>query len=296
MNLPATGRWKPFLHVLAFFLLTALVLVAASIVARQLPGWPEEVVIGAVGVMLTILLTAAFLSWDHKRFPDIGLAWELGTSKRFFLGLLIGFILVALHLAAIASSGHVIWVRNPHVDIAGAGITAIGYGLLALREELAFRAYPLRTLLPPFGALGAQMIVMFAFIAEHRLGGATWSTAVLGSGLGALVFGMAALVTRGIALPLGIHLAWNVGDWMRGGKGGHGPWSMRVDPEYSMQLDHLAMTAYVVVMLAVFLDLYFSIAEVRTHNISQKRGSERYWPWPKPLIIQLPVDSTPTDG
>lgn len=255
MNLPATGRWKLLLHVLAFFLLTALALVIASIVARQLPDWPEEVVIGAVGVMLTLLLTATFLWWDGKRFPDIGLAWERGTTKRFFLGLLIGFILVAVHLAALASSGHVSWVRNPKVDIAGIGIAVIGYGLLALREELAFRAYPLRTLLPPFGAVGAQVIVMLVFVVEHRLGGASWTTAVFGSGLGALVFGMAALATRGIALPLGIHLAWNLGDWARGGKGGNGPWSMQIDPAHSAQIDRLAMTAYVAIMVSALLGL-----------------------------------------
>jgi len=30
---------------------------------------------------------------------------------------------------------------------------------------------------------------------------------------------MAALATKGLALPIGLHAAWNIGDWARGGKG-----------------------------------------------------------------------------
>jgi membrane protease YdiL (CAAX protease family) len=168
---------------------------------------------------------------------------------RFLIGLAIGFALVALHAAIVASTGQVNWTRNSKVDAMGIAVAALGYGLLALREEIAFRGYPLRTLLPAFGAVGAQLTVMAIFVAEHRLGGATWSNAVFGSGLGALVFGMAALVTRGIALPLGLHAAWNFGDWMRGGKGDRGMWTMRIEEAHSAHINEVAMVAYVSIML-----------------------------------------------
>ncbi|RAV53465.1 hypothetical protein DIU36_23620 [Mucilaginibacter rubeus] len=43
--------------------------------------------------------------------------------------------------------------------------------------------------------------------------------ALIGSGTGALLFGYAALKSKGIGLPLGLHTAWNMGQWCWGGKG-----------------------------------------------------------------------------
>lgn len=259
MSLKATARFKPLLQVLAFCVCTAVALVVASIAARQLPGWPEEIVVGFIGVLLTLALTAAFLRWNRKSFNDIGLAPDRRTPMRFLIGVAVGFTLVALHIAIVAGTGHVDWIRNSGSQAKGIGAAIFGYGLLALREEIAFRAYPLRTLLPAFGAAGAQLIVMVVFVVEHRLGGATWSNAVLGAGVGALVFGMAALATRGIALPLGLHAAWNLADWVRGGKGDGGMWIMRIDEGHSLQVGAIAMAAYVSIMLlafVVFLLLY----------------------------------------
>jgi len=253
MNLAATARLKTLLLALAFCLATAVALVVASIAARQLPAWPEEIVVGVVGVLLTLALTAAFLRWDRKRFKDIGMAPDRHTAARFVIGVAAGFLLVALHLAIVASAGHVEWVRNSGSQAKGISIALLGYGLLALREEIAFRGYPLRALLPAFGATGAMLMVMAVFVVEHRLGGANWSSAVFGAGVGALVFGMAALATRGIALPLGLHAAWNLGDWIRGGKGDQGMWIMRIEEGHSLRVEQTAMTAYVSIMLLTFL-------------------------------------------
>ena len=253
MNLTGTARLKPLLQALAFCLATAVALVLASIAARQLPAWPEEIVVGIVGVLLTLALTAAFLRWSRKHFNDIGLAPDRRTPARFLIGVAVGFTLVALHLAIVAGTGHVDWIRNSGSQVKGIGAAMLGYGLLALREEIAFRGYPLRTLLPAFGATGAMLMVMAVFIGEHRLGGATWTNAVLGSGPGALVFGMAALATRGIALPLGLHAAWNLGDWLRGGKGDQGMWIMRIEEGHALQVEQTAMAAYMAIMLLAFL-------------------------------------------
>ena len=259
MKRRAAAQLKSLLQALAFCLAAAFALVVASIVSRHVPGWSEEVVVGAVGVLLTLALTTTFLSCQRKSFDDIGLAPDRNTATRFVIGLALGLTLVALHLAIVAGTGHVSWIRNSAIDARGVVAAALGYGLLALREEIAFRAYPLRTLLPAFGALGAQLFMMAIFVAEHRLGGATWSNAVFGAGLGALVFSMAALATRGIALPFGLHAAWNLGDWMRGGKGDHGLWIMRIEEGHSVQISTIAMVAYASLMLlplVVFSVLY----------------------------------------
>jgi len=135
-------------------------------------------------------------------------------------------------------------------------IEILGYVLLATREELAFRGYPLRKLAADYGVLRAQVLVAALFVIEHKLGGATWTNSLVGSGLGALVFGMAALASRGLAFPIGLHGAWNIGDWARGTKGGTGLWQIAYPPESPAHVERLAMTSYAAVMSFAFIGLW----------------------------------------
>jgi membrane protease YdiL (CAAX protease family) len=135
-------------------------------------------------------------------------------------------------------------------------LPVLGYLLLATREELAFRGYPLRKLSTDINPWVAQTIVAALFVLEHRLGGSSWENALLGSGMGSLVFGMAAIATKGLALPIGLHAAWNIGDWARGGKGAGGLWRQIVDPVSALQVERLTMTAYVAVMLVALVGLW----------------------------------------
>ena len=129
-------------------------------------------------------------------------------------------------------------------------VTLITYVLLACREELAFRGYPLRRLYSSFGLWGSQAIVAVAFALEHVAGGSTWMNAILGAGVGSLLFGMAAIATRGLAVPIGLHAAWNFGDWMHGGKASGGLWRPIGPENYQARADIVAMGGYVAVMVA----------------------------------------------
>lgn len=271
MSLPAPARLSILLQALAFCLVCAATLIVASISARYVTGWPEEIVVGLVGLLLALTATVIFLRLNRKDFKSIGLAPDRRTPARLSIGLAIGFGLVAIHSVTIASIGHVTWIRNTEVNASGIGMAALGYGLLAWREEIAFRAYPLRTLVPAFGLAGAQLIVIAVFVAEHRLGGAAWSNAVLGAGLGALVFGMAALATRGIALPLGLHAAWNIGDWARGGKGDQGVWIMQVADTSASYLQCVAMASYVLLMLGAFVGFLLWLRRRGLHRPFRER-------------------------
>jgi membrane protease YdiL (CAAX protease family) len=57
---------------------------------------------------------------------------------------------------------------------------------------------------------------------------------------------MAALATRGLALPIGLHAAWNFGQWMIGEKETPGLWRPVVAGGPSAHADHVAMIAYIV--------------------------------------------------
>jgi membrane protease YdiL (CAAX protease family) len=124
----------------------------------------------------------------------------------------------------------------------------LGYLALSCREELAFHGYPLRRLDSLFGLYPAQLLIALLFAAEHVLGGYSWANALMGASTGSLMFGMAALATRGLAVPIGLHAAWNFGQWIIGGKEIPGLWIAVIEREFRVSVERASMISYLVVM------------------------------------------------
>ena len=73
---------------------------------------------------------------------------------------------------------------------------------------------------------------------------------VLGPPVGALLFGLAAFRTRGLAVPLGIHSAFNFCQWFMGQKEGlAGPFRAVVDAGHESQTESVGYATYVAGML-----------------------------------------------
>jgi hypothetical protein len=211
-------------------------------------------IVGALTVPPTFALTVLFIKWEGKRLSDYRFEVTRGTGLRFAGGLFLGFSLVAAQTALIFLGGGVHWM--PASPAPTMFVPVLGYLLLATREEIAFRGYPLRKLSSEIDPWSAQLVVVTLFVIEHRLGGSNWTNALVGSGAGALVFGMAALATRGLAFPIGLHAAWNIGDWARGNKGGEGLWHAVAQPGSAVHAERIAMASYVAVMLLALAGLW----------------------------------------
>ena len=239
-------RLKLAARVALFMVACAAVLAFAGPVANRFRDLPPAASIGLVTSVVTLCLTALFVRWDGLGLDSVGAKPDGNSPLRFVIGFLIGGILVGLHVSIEAFFGHIQWSRS-NVGSNDVVIMLLTYILLASREELAFHGYPLRRLQSAFGLWPAQLAVALVFAAEHAVAGTTWPQALAGAGVGSLLFGMAALATRGLAVPIGIHAAWNLGDWMHGGKGVGGLW----DPigGNSASGDRAAMIGYVVVMV-----------------------------------------------
>jgi membrane protease YdiL (CAAX protease family) len=239
-------------RVLLFWLATMAVLAISGPFAGT--GNSAILNVGALAVPATFALTFLFIKWEGKRLGDYCLAVTRDSWLRLTGGHLLGFLLVAGQATLIFVGGGVHWVAvspTPTMFLA-----VLGYLLLAIREELAFRGYPLRKLASDIDPWTAQVVVAALFVIEHRFGGSNWENALLGSGMGALVFGMAALASRGLALPIGIHAAWNIGDWALGNKGDGGLWHVVMEPGSAVHAERVAMASYVAVMSVAFLGLW----------------------------------------
>lgn len=220
-------------------------------------GPASELFTGTMGSLGAFCLTLLFVRWEGLPLIDVGIAPDRRSLLRFAIGFLIGFILVGLNSAVLWGAGHVRWVRAPEISFLDVITTLIAYLSLSVREELAFHGYPLRRLKSSFDLWSAQLIVALVFAAEHVLGGSTWGQALLGAGVGSLLFGMAAIATRGLALPIGLHAAWNIGDWMRGGKGATGFWQPVVEDGFKEHAAFVGITSYIVMICLATLAFWW---------------------------------------
>jgi len=247
------SRLRTVVHVLIYLAACPLVLAFAARVAAAQQGPLQALVIGFIGATCTMGLTVLFVRWDGLPLRDVG---AMPGSKSPFLlavGFAAGLLLVALHSFLVGLSGHVHWVRAASPTAFQAGIVVTGYLLLASREELAFHGYPLRRLQMLFGVWGAQAAIATVFALEHMAGGWSPWQALWGAAMGSLLFGMASIATRGLAVPIGMHAAWNIGDWMRGNRPEPGYWSPQVDPAFKGSASLTGVWCYVAVMLLAIL-------------------------------------------
>lgn len=198
------------------------VFLPASAMARELV-WA---VTSSVGVLL---LTLLFLRWDRRSAADIGLRFERSTVTRFALGAAIGFALYGVHVLVVSAFGG-IRVVGGGADAKAIVLATATYLALSCMEELGFRGYPLRTLHARFGLWPSQLIVAFAFALSHFAYGWPWLSIVAGVLPGGLLFGMAAIASRGLALPIALHAAWNIATWSAGEKGSPSLWQIVREP------------------------------------------------------------------
>lgn len=248
MNGLAATRWRLVAKVLLFCVACAVVLAATVPLASRFSGKGAELVTGVLSMTLTFGLTVWFVRWERLRPGDVGAAVVPGSLRRLCSGLGLGLGLVALWAAISVTLGEVSLVRGAGAGLTRLPVALMSYLALAGREELAFRGFPLRRLHAAFGTWAAQLTVALVFAAEHRLGGMSWSQALLGPAVGSLLFGMLALTSRGLALPIGVHAAWNFGHWMLGFKGEPGVWQAIVPKGHERPAAVIGTIAYVVVI------------------------------------------------
>jgi membrane protease YdiL (CAAX protease family) len=173
------------------------------------------------------------------------------------IGFACGLLLVALHSILVGVVGHTHWVRAAGPTASQAGLIGIGYFFLSAREELAFHGYPLRRLQVLLGVWGAQVAIAAVFALEHMAGGWSLAQALWGAGMGSLLFGMASIATRGLAIPIGIHAAWNFGDWIRGNRPEPGVWRPEIDRGFEAAASWTGIWAYVAIMAVATVLFWF---------------------------------------
>lgn len=206
------------------------------------------VLLELIASVATLLLTVVFARWEGLRLQDVGVTPSHRSLPRFVLGTFIGLLMVALHTLLIGSMGHIRWVRSPGPVFSPLAVSVLAFLTLAFREEPAFHGYPLRSLDRAIGPWSAQLIIAFVFAVEHVAGGMTWLQAFWGAAVGSLFFGLVALTTRGLAMSIGLHGAWDFAQWLLGYKDFSGLWHPIIEKGFEHRVEQIGMISYLLVM------------------------------------------------
>jgi uncharacterized protein len=260
-------------RVMLFMICCAVTLAFAAPWIPKHPGMRSELYLGTVTSFAALLLSAIFVRWEGLSLRDVGVAIDRRSPLRLLCGFLVGLFLVTLWATISAACGNVRWVRGPGLEVATALTALFAYLALSCREELAFHGYPLRRLKQTLSLWVAQLFVAFVFAVEHRLGESPWPQAVFGAGVGTLLFGMAAIATRGLGVPIDLHAAWNFGQYMLGLKGHGGLLRSIVQPGREDRAELVAMTIYVAVFASATVG--FWVWHLRKNQVASQPKSGR---------------------
>jgi uncharacterized protein len=192
-----------------FFVVLAVLLLPLLLFARgrgtDVPPYQQMAVILAASSICQALLGEP----PSRLLGPLDGLWP----REFLLGGLGGVLMMAIPALGLGLTGVVSWRLGPD------GPAALLPELLLLgaavaTEELLFRGFLFRRLLDGLGTWPAQLIIASLFVLTHsdalRSLGALGYLAGANIFLASVLFGLAYLRTRSLAMPMGLHLAANV--------------------------------------------------------------------------------------
>ncbi len=176
-----------------------------------------ELMLEPVSFMLLLLVTWICLKLRRESLSDVGMGLNLRWCKQIFLGTFGGIAMIFATVGLIWLFGGVTFELNEHrsIQLLSYGFYLFLFG--ALVEEILHRGFIFQRLIDGIGFWGAQILIASLFAAGHwgnpGMEGTTQIISTADLFLGSIVFGLAYIKTRSLALPVGLHLGWN---WAQG--------------------------------------------------------------------------------
>jgi membrane protease YdiL (CAAX protease family) len=166
-----------------------------------------------------LIVTAASLVCQLFRREPFGVllgAYNLRWIRELFIGGVIGTLLMLMPALFLYAFSDVTWQKLPpdFKPLLSATLLFIG---VAYVEELLFRGFIFQRLIAGTGEWPAQLLVGGLFLLTHignpGMSGSIQVYASINIFLASILFGLAFVKTKSLALPIGIHLMAN---WVQG--------------------------------------------------------------------------------
>ena len=232
-----------------------------------MPGKFERFAHGIAGTIAAFVTTYIFLRIDKRSFADIGMRLERKTLTRFIIGFVIGLALTGILMLGMAYIAGLELVLNESLNITDFLLWTSALIPLAFMEEIAFRGYPLELLKRSTGIRISLLITTVLFALYHVANGWSVGASFLGPGIWGLVFGMAAIYSKGIAMPTGLHYAANLTQTALGmGKGFTSIWTLQETAHTSDNLNFIGLLAQLTLLIAVIVCIEWYIRRRKFSN------------------------------
>lgn len=198
--------------ILLFFFGLASLLVPTLLIAQQ-----HEMDV-SISWQATIILIVSILCQLLRQKPLAELLgnFDVCWLKELFLGILLGSALMLIPAFILGIFGWVDWRWSP-MDLSVLASSASLFAGVAVAEELLFRGFVFQRLISGLGMWPAQLITAAFFLLSHvNNPGMTGSTKVMAGiniFLASIMFGLAFVRTKSLAMPLGLH--W-MANWVQG--------------------------------------------------------------------------------
>lgn len=204
--------------ILIFFLVLATFLMPVLLSAQK-NNMEVSVGIQAIIIVLASMICQLLL---RKPLAELLGKFDMRWLKELCIGGLIGSVLLLIPALILGILGWVHWQWNPE------GISVLLPSLLffagvAVAEELLFRGFIFQRLISGLGKWPAQMVIAAFFLLTHLnnpgMAGDIKVMAGINIFLASILFGLAFIRTKSLAMPIGLH--W-MANWMQGGILGFG--------------------------------------------------------------------------
>ncbi len=191
-----------FFLILSCFLFPLIIL--ADHFSFQITMVHQVVLISVVSIICQLL----------RRKPVADLTGKINFTwlKELFIGLIIGAALMILPVLLLTIFGYIHWQVNTFsfsTILSGFSI----FLLVAIAEELLFRGFIFQRLIQAFGKWPAQLIVASLFLLTHinnpGMSGTVKVFASVNIFIASIMFGIAFIKTKSLAMPLGLHFMAN---------------------------------------------------------------------------------------
>ena len=195
--------------ILIFFLVLASILMPALLVAQQ------NSMDVSIGLQAVIIVIASWICQllRRKSLTELLGKFNMRWLKEFCLGGLAGSALMLVPALIMWFLGWVHWQWNPIGFSTLISIVLLFTGVAAA-EELLFRGFIFQRLIAGLGQWPAQLILAGYFLLTHLNNpGMTGDVKVLASiniFIASLMFGVAFIRTKSLAMPLGLHFMANL--------------------------------------------------------------------------------------
>jgi uncharacterized protein len=176
-------------------------------------------IVTLLGVILATWVAGRF--FDKRRFADFGFhldrLWWMDLGFGLFLGalLMLGVFLVQSAAGWVEVTGYFAARSSFGIEILTVGVVFLAVGI---QEELLSRGYHLKNLAEGlnFPALGRHGALLLAYLISSSIFGllhilnpnTTWIS-TLNLVLAGLFLGLGFVLTRQLAIPIGLHITWN---------------------------------------------------------------------------------------